>query len=278
LQGLRGLPLSYIRPMVPANDAVIERSPETGILAQLQLNSAEQKLLALLVGRHPMEQLLALDFIANESLLRGLVTFAALGLITVQPGASREDIAVEADDDDGDGEHLDPLDHRPPAYAKPPALAPGERQYVPPKVRPPTNAWPDPVPRPPPQRESEPGEGWTAQPSEPRKFVPGPALAAFEASSSPLPADSVPRALYDSLMREKQELQQRLFSLLDERNKSDAVPRELFDHAQAEKSQLQERMMLLLDELLRLRQSAQPEEKEERGPNVRPFPGSRKKE
>ena len=273
LQGLRGLPLSYIRPLVPPSDAVIERSPETGILAQLQLNSAEQKLLALLLGRHPMEQLLALDFIANESLLRGLVTFAALGLITVHPGASREDIAVEADDDDG--EHLDPLDHRPPAYAKQFAAAP---EYVPPKVRPPTNAWPAPVPRAPPPRESEPGEGWTAQPSQPRKFVPGPALAAFEAASSPPPADAVPRALYDSLMREKQELQQRLFSLLDERNKSDAVPRELYDHAQAEKSQLQERMMLLLDELLRLRQSAQPEEKEERGPNVRPFPGTRKKE
>jgi hypothetical protein len=206
------------------------------------------------------------------------------------------------------------------------ALVPEPRHYQPPKVRPPTNEWPDPVPRPPPlPRESEPGEGWTARPPEPRKFVPGPALAAFEASSAPPPAavadeegvfrfappdeslpapsgesfaaaqaafsawaaqqqtaepsgDSVPRALYDSLMREKQELQQKLFSMLDERSKSDAVPRELFDQAQAEKRQLQEKMMLMLDELLRLRQSGPAEEKEERGPNVRPFPGSRKKE
>jgi hypothetical protein len=302
LQGLRGLPLNYIRPLVPPSDAVIERSPETGPLAELQLNSAEQKLLALLVGRHPMEQLLALDFIANESLLRGLVTFAALGLIVVHPGASREDIPVEGDD--ADGEHIDPLDQRPPVYVKQPALVPEARPYVAPKVRPPTNEWPDPVPRVPPSHESNPGEGWTAQPAGQRKpkFVPGPALAAFEAESSAPsgesfaaaqaafsawaaqqqradPAgDSVPRALYDSLMKEKQDLQQKLFSLLEERNKSDAVPRELFDQAQAEKRQLQEKMMLMLDELPRLRQSGPPEQKEEPGPNVRPFPGSRKNE
>jgi hypothetical protein len=66
--------------------------------------------------------------------------------------------------------------------------------------------------------------------------------------------------------------------LLEERNKSDAVPRELFDQAQAEKRQLQEKMMLMLDELPRLRKSGPPEEKEEPGPNVRPFPGSRKNE
>jgi len=303
LQGLRGLPLNYIRPLVPPSDAVIERSPETGLLGELQLNSAEQKLLALLVGRHPMEQLLALDFIANESLLRGLVTFAALGLIMVHPGASREDIPVEGDD--ADGEHIDPLDHRPPVYVKQPAPVPEARPYVAPKVQPPTNEWPDPVPRAPPPRESKPGEGWTAQSAEPRKpkFMPGPALAAFEAEGTAPsnesfaaaqaafsawaaqqqraaePAgDSVPRALYDSLMKEKQDLQQKLFSLLEERNKSDAVPRELFDQAQAEKRQLQEKMMLMLDELPRLRKSGAPEEKEEPGPNVRPFPGSRKNE
>jgi hypothetical protein len=134
LQGLRGLPLNYIRPLVPPSDAVIERSPETGLLGELQLNSAEQKLLALLVGRHPMEQLLALDFIANESLLRGLVTFAALGLIMVHPGASREDIPVEGDD--ADGEHIDPLDQRPPVYVKQPAPVPEARPYVAPKARP----------------------------------------------------------------------------------------------------------------------------------------------
>ena len=42
--------------------AVIERARDTSILSELQLNSAEQKLFALLLGRHPMEQLLALDF------------------------------------------------------------------------------------------------------------------------------------------------------------------------------------------------------------------------
>src|SRR5207248_7919249 len=97
-----GLPLNYIRPLAPPKDSIIERAADTSILAELQLNSAEQKLLALLLGRHPMEQLLGLDFIANESLLRGLVTFAALGLITVHPGQISED--------DGEGETIDPMD------------------------------------------------------------------------------------------------------------------------------------------------------------------------
>jgi hypothetical protein len=89
----------------------------------------------------------------------------------------------------------------------------------------------------------------------------------------------VPRAVYEALLLEKQGLQQKLFALLEERNKSqkDVVPRELFDQVQAEKRQLQEKMMLTLDELLRLRQQpASPEE--ERGPNVRSFPGTRKNE
>src|SRR5262249_7780670 len=89
--------------------------------------------------------------------------------------------------------------------------------------------------------------------------------------------ETVPRAVYEALLAEKQELQQRLYAALDERNTSDKVPRELFDQVQAEKRQLQEKMMLMLDELLRLRQ--QPKgEPEERGPNLPPSPGSRKNE
>jgi hypothetical protein len=310
LQGLRGLPLNYIRPLAPPKDSVIERSADTSILAELQLNSAEQKLLALLLGRHPMEQLLALDFIANESLLRGLVTFAALGLITVHPGAARHEIP----EDNGEGETIDPMDTRPPAYVKAPTLAPDPAHYAPKKIQSPDNRWPDPAPAPAPAPAR-------------KKFVPGPALAAFEAESSPPPPASqedegvfrfappdeegpspaaaeesfaaaqkafaawssqndkgaggpgtVPRALYESLLAEKQELQQRLYTALDERNTSDKVPRELFDQVQAEKRQLQEKMMLMLDELLRLRQQPGKSEPEERGPNVRPFPGSRKNE
>ena len=326
LQGLRGLPLNYIRPLAPPKDAVVERSADTSILAELQLNSAEQKLLGLLVGRHPMNQLLALDFIANESLLRGLVTFAALGLITVEPGAPQ---AQEIPSDDGAGDEIDPLDHRAPAYVKQPALVPAAESYTPPKFKSPDNRWPDPVPRTP-----EPGP-------EPRKsFLAGPAMAAFEAENAhppppaeddvfqfgepeeaaaepapvayapaladdlaaqrtqlqedsfaaaqaaftawqagnappqqqqQAPGETVPRALYDALMIEKQELQTKLFSVLEEGNKKDVVPRELFDQVQAEKRQLQEKMMLMLDELLRLRQ--QPEQ-QQRG-NVHPFPGNR---
>jgi len=291
LQGLRGLPLNYIRPLAPPRDAVIERSPETGILAELQLTSAEQKLLALLVGRHPMEQLLALDFIASESLLRGLVTFAALGLITVV--AVPKEIPVEPPD--AEGEHIDPLA---PAYMKTPPIAPPVEGYVPKREPLPDNSWPDPLPKKP-------------------RFVPGPAMAAFEAEESRPPpeeegvfrfaapadepppnqqgdafaaaqaaftawtaqheqqSEAVPRAVYQALLAEKKELQQRLYAVMEERSKSDAVPRELFDQVQAEKRQLQEKMMLMLDELLRLRQ--QPAAEKERG-NVRPFPGSRKNE
>ena len=323
LQGLRGLPLNYIRPLAPPKDSIIERAAESGILAELQLNSAEQKLLALLVGRHPMEQLLGLDFIANESLLRGLVTFAALGLITVHPGASR---AVEIPEDDGGGEIIDPMDQRPPAYLKTPPIAPEPTPYVPRKGPTPDNSWPDPG------TESEPAQSWTAPPTARKpRFVPGPALAAFEAENSAPPpeaaaveeenvfhfaphdappevspdapedsfataqaalatwsaqnehapaapaAETVPRAVYEQLAAEKQELQKKLFALLEERNTSDKVPRELFDQVQAEKRQLQEKMMLMLDELLRLRESPSAQS-EPRGPNVRPFPGSRKNE
>ena len=189
----------------------------------------------------------------------------------------------------------------------------------------PDNSWPDPG------IESEPAQGWTAQP-QPRtpRFMPGPALAAFEAENSappepiahaaeeervfqfappddPVPAapaddafavaqaafatwsaqnekapaapalETVPRAVYEQLAAEKQELQKKLFALLEERNNEGRVPRELFDQVQAEKRQLQEKMMLMLDEMLRLRQSP-PAPTEQRGPNVHPFPGSRKNE
>lgn len=285
LQGLRGLPLAYIRPLAPPKDAVIERAADTSILKELQLNSAEQKLFALILGKHPMEQLLALDFIANESLLRGLVTFAALGLVVVH----RPDIPVE----EGEGEVIDPSE---PVYVKPPPPAPEAPAFQPRKVQSPDNIWPDPVPRE--QRKA--------------KFVPGPALAAFEAERSQPPPtaeeegvfqfaapagasaqaespprqqaaiesagpDAVPRSMYDAAVAEKHDLQQRLFAVLDERNASDRVPRELFDQVQAEKRQLQEKMMLMLDELLRLRQQPAKQEPDEKS-NVRPFPGSRKNE
>lgn len=295
LQGLRGLPLHYIRPLAPPKDAIIERAPDTGILAELQLNSAEQKLLELLVGRHPMQQLLGLDFIANESLLRGLVTFAALGLIAVHPGEGKE-IPEEAPDAEGDT--IDPL-------------APVKKSILP------DNSWPDPVPRrkfvpgpamaafeaehsaPPPVEEppappapEEEGVFRFAHPEEGGAFSAKAAEEAFSGAQAALASWSaqheqfaaapsgevVPRAVYESLLAEKQALQQKLFSVLDERNTSDRVPRELFDQVQAEKRQLQEKMMLMLDELLRLRQQPGASEQEEPGPNVRPFPGSRKNE
>ena len=377
LQGLRGLPLNYIRPLAPPKDAVVERSRDLSILGELQLNSAEQKLLALLVGRHPMEQLLALDFIANESLLRGLVTFAALGLITVH-AARRPLVSL----DDEEGVTIDPLE---PAQAK--ASAPGKQPtpaqqpaqdkvpaYVkheplaPPRPAP-ENAWRDPEPG----RETEPGDSWTAPQPRRAHFLAGPAMTAFEeqgleserlrqiepvddtftfaqpeaaapappasyqasshqaaanppaaqraapsqpamhrpsapeaaqkpaasepAAQQPAPYEQqsfgaaqanfspqqgagdggVPRALYDALLLERQQLQQKLLSVLQERRDEATVPRELFDQMQAEKRQLQEKMMLMLDELLRLRQQPSREEKDPRS-NVRPFPGSRKNE
>jgi|GEM_PF-889266 len=432
LLGLRGLPLNYIRPLAPPKDSIIERTPGMtpgkGMLAGLQLNASEQKLLALLVGRHPMQQLLALDFIAHESLLRGLVMFAALGLIVVEQAAAplheilEEDSAVE-------GELLDPLEPRPnylkaaplvpaapAAPTKTATAAPSARDAAAPS-RPPAprksrvyspsaSAWPDPVPAANrdsepvaaepaaaepaaaepehEQRETEPEQGWTA-PAEPRRtFLAGPSLAAFEAEHdeprdareqtdeepesddtftfahpdegahrdtfsaadaaavrdshpeaqepteaerkrfaaelsafaaerksfaaqqglppAPLPPpeesresrpreEKVSRRMYDALLAEKQELQQKLLSVLESRRDEATVPRELFDQMQAEKRQLQEKMMLMLDELLRLRQ--QPEksdrpEKPERAErqddekdlrsNLRPFPGSRKNE
>lgn len=297
LQGLRGLPLNYIRPLAPPKDAVIERAKDNGILAELQLNSAEQKLLALLVGRHPMEQLLALDFIANESLLRGLVTFAALGLIVVHSSAGEDE-----------GETIDI-----PAYVKAPSIELGANVYVPKKVSPPTNDWPDPVPapvekkpkfvpgpamaafdeeqsKPPPPAEEE-GIFQFAPPEEPPPAPADESFAAAQAAFSawqaqheqittpsqvaPITADAVPRSMYDALLAEKHELQQRLYAALEERNTSDRVPRELFDQVQAEKRQLQEKMMLMLDELLRLRKTSS-EPSEQQGSNVRPFPGSKK--
>ena len=430
LQGLRGLPLNYIRPLAPPRDAIVERSQDLSILGELQLNSAEQKLLALLVGRHPMEQLLALDFIANESLLRGLVTFAALGLITVHAGRKAPPQA-QADDDEGvviDPLESAPRDHAPREPARRPVEAPArppayvKREPIAPPRPAPENAWRDPVP----SLETEPGEAWTAPQPRRAHFLAGPAMAAFEAqhASAPPPAEpdaaalasfaaeteaaaaeadaaeyaaqahaagyaephaeyagphagyaaeahaeygaqapaaetqaepqavepeplddtftfapaeehaaapresrappehvaqagsaqpsreaapqpgardtarlpqsfgaeqanyapqqgagdgGVPRALYDALLAEKQQLQQKLLSVLQERRDEATVPRELFDQMQAEKRQLQEKMMLMLDELLRLRQQPAGEEKDPRG-NVRPFPGSRKNE
>src|SRR5260370_26304557 len=242
-----------------------------------------------------MEQLLALDFTANESLLRGLVTFAALGLITVVAGP------IPVEPHDAEGEHIDPLA---PPYVKQAPIAPPVEAYVPKKEPLPDNSWPDPLSAPPKKSKFVPGPALAAfeaeesapppaqdegvfqfaAPAEERVPPPGDAFAAAQAAFAAwtaqhergsAPSDAVPRKIYEALLTEKQELQQRLYAAMEERNKSDAVPRELFDQAQAEKRQLQEKMMLMLDERLRLRQQPAAEKEKDRG-NVRPFPGSRK--
>jgi CheY-like chemotaxis protein len=222
LQGLRGLPLNYIRPLAPSRDAVIERTDDRGLLRELQLNSAEQKLLALLVGRHPMEQLLQLDFIANETLIRGVVTFAALGLVVVkrEPGAGHapaQPIQIEHEAGDGPGAFDPNASPGPNAVSARAALLDGQR-------------FADPVPADEAPRTTEPGEPWTAiQPSDAQRRGPrfaGPALAAFDAGPMQAPADSVQREHYDALLAEKQELQQRLWTLLEERRDGAMVPRE----------------------------------------------------
>lgn len=133
VQGLRGLPLTYIRPLAPPRDAVVERSPDEEILKELQLNSAERKLLELLVGRHPMEQLLALDFVSQEALIRGLVMFAALGLVSVQRTRKHDSIHIEPEGEGG-GLVLDPFAEEPlpepPAASAPPPPRP---ERVPPR-------------------------------------------------------------------------------------------------------------------------------------------------
>src|SRR5205085_6036742 len=82
-------------------------------------------------------------------------------------GAARAEIP----EDSGEGETIDPMDQRPPAYVKAPVVTPDPAHYVPKKIQSPDNRWPDPAP----------------PPVERRKFVPGPAMAAFEAESSPPP-------------------------------------------------------------------------------------------
>lgn len=333
LQGLRGMPLAYIKPLAPPKDAIIERNHDDEALRGLALNSAERKLLSLLVGRHPMEQLLALDFVTHETLVRGLVMFAALGLVLVErPTRKHDSIHIE-----GDGESvgvvLDP-------FAGEPAL-----QGV--LVTP----W---------QGSAQPAEEETAAPEpQARPRFAGPALAAFEAGAStgelmpvdpdqpfegteaaaaPPPEESapaqelptdleaqaaefsallaspgaepgeaqagdafafgeqgpvaeehgdpqrrhlpppvltqaelVPRALYEQLLAEKNELQNKLVAVLSDRTGAAVVPRELFDQVQEEKRQLQEKMMQMVDELLRARGGSSS------GPRrmapVRPLPG-----
>ena len=360
LQGLRGLPLNYIRPLAPPKDAIVERNQDEGILRELQLSSAEQKLLALLVGRHPMEQLLALDFISHEALVRGLVTFAALGLVVVERPRKVDSIHIEPEGE-GKGVVIDPF-----AGEADPSLSGtgAQAQTVPQAIIP---AWPEGAI--PPlalaadtfalaELSPEPERPRPAPPVAPPRRGPrfaGPALAAFESEQSqpppaaqeqftelepeeakpdqtretsrgelpedldqqaalfssllaspsdsrpepePEPAgeplysvppsvadqpgrstinrtlppahgDQVPRTLYDQLLQEKQELQQRLITVLDERSGGAMVPRELFNQVQEEKRLLQEKMMMMLDELLKLR--SQPTAAERA--RLRPFPG-----
>ncbi len=363
LQGLRGLPLNYIKPLAPPKDAIVERNQDDAILRELQLNSAEQKLLALLVGRHPMEQLLALDFISHEALIRGLVTFAALGLLVVHR-SKVDSIHLEPEGDAGividpfAGE--EPLPPEPEARAPAPQRSrhvtstlevsqpiippwPGEAQQGhaeahathPDTVAPAETSAPRPRPPPP-----------VAPPRKGPRFA-GPALAAFESEHAaaatdsvtdepapempadldaqaqhfssllsnpdesaateqgtteqpapfqeaeledavyPVPqsvaeapgqrtinrlppaGDQVPRALYDQLLQDKHDLQQRLIAVLDERSGGSRVPRELFDQVQEEKRLLQEKMMMMLDELLKLRSTPTAAERA----RLRPFPG-----
>jgi hypothetical protein len=105
--------------------------------------------------------------------------------------------------------------------------------------------------------------------SVPPSVAVAPARSGLTRSLPPPPGGAVPRALYDQLLAEKQELQQRLIAVLDERSDGTMVPRELFDQVQAEKRLLQEKMMMMLDELLKLRsQPAAPERN-----RIRQFPG-----
>ena len=367
LQGLRGLPLNYIRPLAPHKDAVIERNSDEGILRELQLSSAEQKLLALLVGRHPMEQLLALDFISHEALIRGVVTFAALGLVVVERPRKVDSIHIEPEGE-GKGVVIDPFagEAEPalsgvaaPARAVPQVLVPTwpEAAMPAPTARPadtleqqleevsPEPERPQPRPPPPvapPRRgprfagpalaafDTEQSQPTAPAPEEPTGLAPeaAPPDETREAPAGELPedldrqaalfssllvspsdrepepepqpepageplypvppsvadqpgrstinrtlppatGDQVPRTLYDQLLQEKQELQQRLISVLDERSGGAMVPRELFNQVQEEKRLLQEKMMMMLDELLKLR--SQPTAAERA--RLRPFPG-----
>jgi hypothetical protein len=86
---------------------------------------------------------------------------------------------------------------------------------------------------------------------------------------APPAGGSVPRALYDQLLQDKHDLQQRLIAVLDERSGGSRVPRELFDQVQEEKRLLQEKMMMMLDELLKLRSAPTAAERA----RMRPFPG-----
>jgi len=218
-----------------------------------------------------MGQLLALDFIANESLLRGLAIFAALGLIVVSQEIAADDSEGNVWPDPGaQGERARRrLDGDAAGFVPGPALEAFEAESSTPL----------------PASPSEEGVFQFAAPEEePAPAAPDDAFAAAQGAfaawqqSPGHSGDAVPRSMYEALVTEKHELQQKLFSVLDERSSSDLVPRELFDQVQAEKRQLQEKMMLMLDELLRLRQ--QPEEKggSSEKSNVRSFPGSRKKE
>jgi hypothetical protein len=177
-----------------------------------------------------------------------LVTFAALGLIHVH----RQEIALPADD--GEGEEIDPIA---PAYVKAPALVPEAAPYVPRKVQPPDNVWPDPVPK-----ESKPGEAWTATPSPRKKFTPGPALAAFEAEhSQPPPAEE--EGVFQFVAPEEEPMPapqgdafaaaQGAFAAWQNRASEPsppaaAVPRGMYDALVAEKHEMQAKLFAVLDE------------------------------
>ncbi|MBS2026248.1 MAG: hypothetical protein JST92_27925, partial [Deltaproteobacteria bacterium] len=93
----------------------------------------------------------------------------------------------------------------------------------------------------------------------------------------PNTADVVPRTLYDQLLAEKSELQQKLLAILSDRSSGHMVPRELFDQVQEEKRQLQEKMMQMVDELIKARSGPPSQQTQATGPRrvapVRPLPG-----
>ena len=122
--------------------------------------------------------------------------------------------------------------------------------------------------------EPEPEPGPEEAAGEPLYSVPPsvagqPGRGTINRTLPPAHGDQVPRILFDQLQQEKQELQQRLIAVLDERSGGAMVPRELFNQVQEEKRLLQEKMMMMLDELLKLK--SQPTAAERA--RLRPFPG-----
>lgn len=68
--------------------------------------------------------------------------------------------------------------------------------------------------------------------------------------------DMVPRAMYEALLEEKREIEQRLLALLDTQRDVEVIPRAALEEWQAEKLELRRQVASLLDELIRLKRAA----------------------